>query len=128
MNIIVEVATELEDYQAQLAGYESFYVDGNGDFDIDFMRDNAPLDYANYILIKNQIIPNIDICIANRALDDVDDEEDYLDGYKYDFNTYGYSYGVAELENQKTILSNKIKALEKRGYNRQPAAGDEYAA
>lgn len=103
-------------------------MDEHGDFDIDFMRDNAPLDYANYILIKNQIIPNIDICIANRALDDVDDEEDYLDGYKYDFNTYGYSYGVAELENQKTILSNKIKALEKRGYNRQPAAGDEYAA
>jgi len=87
--------TELANYQAQIAGYRNLYVDTNGDFD-----ENACLsspDGKDYKMILEQIIPNIQIEIANRTVNSRDEETEFLDGYKYDFDTYGDSYGLAEL-------------------------------
>ena len=123
-----ELVEEKAKYQALIRGYESRYVDEDGEFDIDFMRENAPYDYANYILINDQIIPNIDIAIYNRGVDAERDEREYLDGYRYDFNTYGKSYGVAELQTQLTTIGNSVKSLARRGYDKPGEQGDEYWA
>lgn len=123
-----ELLEEKARYQAIMRGLETRYVDEDGNFDIDFMRENAPYDYANYILIRDQIIPNIDTEIYNRGVDSVQDQREFLDGYKYDFNTYGGSYGLAELSNQLTTLNNAITTLKKRGYDHPGEEGDEYAA
>ena len=56
------------------------------------------------------------------------DEREYLDGYRYDFNTYGKSYGVAELQTQLTTIGNSVKSLARRGYDKPGEQGDEYWA
>ena len=46
-------------YQAQLKGYESFYVDENGDFDIEAL--DASSDANDYYQIRDVILPSIHI-------------------------------------------------------------------
>lgn len=123
-----ELINEVANMNAQIAGYESLYVDEWGRFDPEIMRQESPSDYSNYYMIQNQVIPNIQIALYNRGVSSYDDEREYLDGYKYDFDTYGDSYGVAELQHQMTMLTNSIDTLGRRGYDHPGATGDEYAA
>lgn len=78
---------------------------------------------------------NIDIAIFNlRVIDgyyvdpemsevekmkrvNVKNQMEYLDNYQYNFEEYGDSYGVAELENKVKTLKNNISALDSTGYN-----------
>lgn len=120
-----ELSLEKHHYEAELAAYEKTAVDEDGHFSETILKDSSPTDYANYILIKNQIIPNIDIEMSNRQLENSKDDKEFLDGYKYDFKIYGDSYGVTELENQLTMLKNSLSVLEKKGYNK-PDESDEY--
>lgn len=89
-----ELSLEKHNYEAELAAYEKTAVDDNGNFSERILKESSPTDYANYILIKNQIIPNIDIEMSNRQLENSKDDKEFFDGYKYDFKTYGNSYGV----------------------------------
>lgn len=123
-----ELINEIANMNAQIAGYESLYVDEWGQFDPEIMRQESPSDYSTYYMIQNQVIPNIQIALYNRGVSSYDDEREYLDGYKYDFDTYGDSYGVAELQHQMTMLTNSIDTLGRRGYDHPGATGDEYAA
>jgi len=47
----------------------------------------------------------------------VKNQKEYLDNYRYDFDRYGDSYGVAELQNQVKVLKNNISTLEETGYD-----------
>ena len=123
-----ELINEKANMQAQLAGYEKLYVNEDGEFDIEIMRTNNPVDYSDYIMIRDQVIPNIDIALYNRGVDSTDDEREYLDNWKYNFAVYGKSYGVAELENQLTMLSNSILSLERKHHDQPAEEGDEYGA
>lgn len=162
-----ELLAEKANMEAEKRGYESLYVDDNGDFDQaaleasdDWKRYkvltgivlSSPLDALDYVVFiqheesddyeygfdsehSDYRLGNIDIALFNlRVIDgyytsdemsdtdklkrtNVKNQKDYLDDYQYDFATYGDAYGVAELENQATILRNKLTTLDSTGYN-----------
>ena len=93
-----------ENYQAQLKGYESYYVDENGDFDETALKNSVDAD--DYYQIKNVILPSIQIEMDNRNLPSGQEFEDYIDSYKTDWKLYG----LDELEN-KLIWYRKQKKL-----------------
>lgn len=93
-----------ENYQAQLKGYESYYVDENGDFDEIALKNSVDAD--DYYQIKNVILPSIQIEMDNRNLPSGQEFEDYIDSYKTDWKLYG----LDELEN-KLIWYRKQKKL-----------------
>jgi hypothetical protein len=45
----------------------------------------------------------------------VKNQKEYLDNYAYDFNKYGYMYGVGELTTQLKTLYNNISTLQSTG-------------
>ena len=96
-------------YQAQLAGYEQYYVDEDGDFDQTAL-DNSP-DANDYYQIRDVILPSIQIEIDNRNLDP-DDEIDYIDSYKTDWKLYG----LDELQVKIYDYNNRKKVLVNNGY------------
>lgn len=98
-------------YQAQLKGYESFYVDENGDFDKAAL--DASVDANDYYQIKDVILPSIQIEIDNRKLPTKDDELDYIDSYKTDWKLYG----LDELQVNLDTYTNTVKVCEAGGYN-----------
>lgn len=93
-----------ENYQAQLKGYESYYVDENGDFDEIALKNSVDAD--DYYQIKNVILPSIQIEMDNRNLPSGQEFEDYIDSYKTDWKLYG----LDELEN-KLIWYRKQKKV-----------------
>lgn len=98
-------------YQAQLKGYESFYVDSEGNFDEEALKKSD--DANDYYQIKDVIIPNIDIAIKNQALPDSTNLEDYIDSYKTDWKLYG----TKELEVNLQLYKEKKKILEENHYD-----------
>ena len=93
-----------ENYQAQLKGYESYYVDENGEFDEIALKNSVDAD--DYYQIKNVILPSIQIEMDNRNLPSGQEFEDYIDSYKTDWKLYG----LDELEN-KLIWYRKQKKV-----------------
>ena len=93
-----------ENYKAQLKGYESYYVDENGDFDETALKNSVDAD--DYYQIKNVILPSIQIEMDNRNLPSGQEFEDYIDSYKTDWKLYG----LDELEN-KLVWYRKQKKL-----------------
>lgn len=162
-----ELLAERANMEAEKRGYESLYVDENGDFDQaaleasdDWKRYkvlteqvlSSPLDALDYVVFiqheesddyeygfdsehSDYKLGNIDIALFNlRVIDgyyvnsdmsdtekmkriNVKNQKKYLDDYQYNFDRYGDSYGVAELENQVKILKNNISALDSTGYS-----------
>lgn len=119
-----QLLTEKSDCEAQLRGYENYYVDEYGNFNLDKLQSSE--DWKTYKLIKEIIIPNIEVEIYNRGIDDKNLYKDFNDDYKYKFDTYGDSYGVKELEICRDTIKNNIEALEKNGYGVPSETGDEY--
>lgn len=115
---------EKESQLAVLKGYESLYVNSDNVFDIHLMQEESPSDYSNYIMIRDQVIPNIEIALSNMDAPSKDDIEEYYDDYLYDFTTYGDSYGVRELEAKIATMQNSISNLVAQGYNVPPTDGD----
>lgn len=99
-------------YQAQLKGYEQFYVDDEGNFDEDALA--ASPDANDYYQIKNVILPSIQIEINNRNLSPGDEEEEYIDSYKTDWKLYG----LDELDVKLQDYKNRKKVLESGGYDK----------
>ena len=98
-------------YQAQLKGYESFYVDENGEFDQAAL--DASVDANEYYQIKDVILPSIQIEIDNRELDPSIDPTDYIDSYKTDWKLYGLDELQVKLDEYKNIIA----VAEKGGYD-----------
>lgn len=89
-------------YQAQLKGYESFYVDDDGNFDEEALKKSPDAD--TYYQIRDVILPSIQIEIDNRNLPEGEENKDYIDSYKTDWKLYG----LDELEfNLQTYKDNK---------------------
>lgn len=120
----------VEEYNANLAilaGYEGYYVDEDGVFQPEtIMKVVSPSDYSNYYMIHDEVLENIQIELDNRQLPSSTDTRPFLDGWQYDFATYGDSYGVGELKTSMTTLQNSIKTLEDKGYDVYPSDGDIY--
>ena len=95
-----------ENYQAQLKGYESYYVDENGDFDETALKNSVDAD--DYYQIKNVILPSIQIEMDNRNLPSGQEFEDYIDSYKTDWKLYG----LDELENKLAWYRKQKKLAE----------------
>ena len=94
-------------YRAQLKGYESFYVDEDGNFDEEALK--ASPDANDYYQIKDVILPSIQIEIDNRNLPpNSEDKEDYIDSYKTDWKLYG----LDELSVNIEIYKNNKKLAE----------------
>jgi len=49
-------------------------------------------------MIKDSVIPNMELEMTNRALIPLEKESDFDEDYKLDFDKYGDSYGINELE------------------------------
>mgnify|MGYP003375410155 FL=1 len=106
-----ELANAKATYQAQLKGYESFYVDAEGKFDEEALKKSD--DANDYYQIKDVIIPNIDIALKNQALPDSTNLEEYIDSYKTDWKLYG----TKELEVNLQLYKEKKKILEENHYD-----------
>lgn len=99
-------------YQAQLKGYEDFYVDSEGNFDKEAL--DASPDANDYYQIKDVILPSIQIEIDNRNLPSSEEEKEYIDSYKTDWKLYGLDELSVKLESYK----NEKKILEEKGYDK----------
>ena len=120
-----DLEQELANQKAQIAGYEKAYVDKDNNFDIELLK-KSRTDYANYIMIKDSVIPNMELEMENRALIPLEKESDFDEDYKLDFDKYGDSYGINELETQLKSINNKISAYVDKGINVKPDEDDEY--
>lgn len=99
-------------YQAQLKGYEQFYVDSNGNFDEDTLKKSS--DANDYYQIRDVILPSIQIEMNNRQLPTDDDNADYVDSYKTDWKLYGLDELKVKLQEYK----NTIETCKKGGYDK----------
>lgn len=99
-------------YQAQLKGYEQFYVDSDGNFDEEALKNSS--DANNYYQIKNVILPSIQIEMNNRQLPTDDDNADYVDSYKTDWKLYGLDELKVKLQEYK----NTIETCKKGEYDK----------
>lgn len=104
-------------YQAQLTGYEQFYVDDDGNFDENALKNSS--DANDYYQIKNVILPSIQIEMDNRQLPTDDDNADYVDSYKTNWKLYGLDELKVKLQEYK----NTIETCKKGGYD-QPYTED----
>lgn len=104
-------------YQAQLTGYEQFYVDDDGNFDENALKNSS--DANDYYQIKNVILPSIQIEMDNRQLSTDDDNADYVDSYKTNWKLYGLDELKVKLQEYK----NTIEICKKGGYD-QPYTED----
>lgn len=91
------------DYGAEKIGYESIYVDENGDFDINLL--DASDDANKYHQIVDVILPNIEIEISNRKLPSSIDIQEYIKTYETTWEYYGIYELEAKLKSYKDIVS-----------------------
>ena len=87
-------------YKEQKKGYESLYVDQDGNFD-QAALDASP-DANDYYQIKDVIIPSIEIEIENRKLKPEQEKNEYIDSYKTNWKLYGLDELEIKLEGYKT--------------------------
>lgn len=98
-------------YEAQQKGYEQFYVDENGDFDEEALKNSVDAD--TYYQIRDVIIPSIKIEFENRELPTDADKKDYIDTYKTDWKLYGLDELQVKLNGYKDV----IKTCKAGGYD-----------
>lgn len=99
-------------YQAQLKGYEQFYVDSDGNFDEEALKNSS--DANDYYQIRDVILPSIQIEMDNRQLPTDDGNADYVDSYKTDWKLYGLDELKVKLQEYK----NTIETCKKGGYDK----------
>lgn len=106
-----ELANAKNDYLAQKKRYEDLYVDENGAFDYEALK-NSP-DFTDYDLIVNIIIPNIEIEMSNRELVNSDDYAEYLDDWETDWKLFG----LDELKAKLKGYQDTVTTLKKNGFH-----------
>lgn len=100
-----------DNYEAQLKGYESYYVDDNGDFDEEKLKGSP--DANDYYQIRDVILPSIAIEVENRKLPTSEGELPYIDSYKTDWKLYG----ISELLTSIDFYQSQKKSLEDAHYD-----------
>lgn len=90
-------------YQAQKSGYEQFYVDEDGNFDEEALKNSV--DANDYYQIIDVILPSIQIEINNRELNTDDDNAEYIDSYKTDWKLYGLDELQVKLDEYQNIIT-----------------------
>lgn len=100
-----------DNYTAQKAGYESFYVDENGEFDEAKLA--ASDDADDYYQVRDVILPSIAIELANRSLPTSVGRQDYVDSYLTDWKLYG----ISELSVKLTMYQNQKEVCEAGHYD-----------
>ena len=100
-----------ENYEAQLKGYESYYIDENGNFDESALQNSVDAD--DYNQIKDVIIPSIEIEMNNRNLSSGQESSKYIDSYKTDWKLYG----LDELDNKLQWYRKQKKLAEDENCN-----------
>lgn len=98
-------------YEAQQKGYEQFYVDENGNFDEEALKNSVDAD--TYYQIRDVIIPSIKIEFENRKLPIDADKKDYIDTYETNWKLYGLDELQVKLNKYKDV----IKTCKAGGYN-----------
>lgn len=98
-------------YEAQQKGYEQFYVDENGNFNEEALKNSV--DANDYYQIRDVIIPSIKIEFENRKLPTNADKKDYIDTYETDWKFYGLDELQVKLNKYKDI----IKTCKAGGYD-----------
>lgn len=106
-----ELVEAKANYEAQQKGYEQFYVDENGDFDEEALRNSVDAD--TYYQIRDVIIPSIKIEFENRELPTDADKKDYIDTYKTNWKLYGLDELQVKLNEYKDV----IKTCKAGGYD-----------
>lgn len=90
-------------YQAQKMGYEEFYIDENGEFDENALKNSV--DANDYYQICDVILPSIQIEIDNRNLPTDENKTDYIDLYKTDWKLYGLDELQVKLDEYQNIIT-----------------------
>ena len=98
-------------YEAQQKGYEQFYVDENGSFDEEALKNSVDAD--TYYQIRDVIIPSIKIEFENRELPIDADKKDYIDTYETNWKLYGLDELQVKLNKYKDV----IKTCKAGGYD-----------
>lgn len=123
-----QLVEEWNNQNAILEGYRHTYINQDGEYIGDeAFAEQYPRDYSDYYMIKEQVMPNIDIALYNRQVSSASDTREYLDDWRFDLDTYGLSYGVKELASEIQTFKNQIDTMEKRGQNVPGEQGDQYA-
>lgn len=97
-------------YEAQLKGYEEYYVNIDGDFDEEALKKSV--DAKDYYQIKNVVLPSIEIEINNRKLG-LEDPEEYIKSYETNWDLYG----LDELQVKLDTYNNTISVAKSGGYD-----------
>ena len=120
-----ELQQELENYQALLKGMEDIFTDSTGTIDQTALENSVY--WKDYTMIKNFTIPNINIEINNRKKYSYEPKTDFIDNYELDFDTYGYMYGLDELNIYKKTLEEKVDVYKdfSRTWNQINSATDK---
>lgn len=100
-----------DNYLAQLAGYEAYYVDENGDFDEAKLA--ASIDANDYYQIRDVILPSIEIEFSNRELPTSEGKQSYIDTYKTNWQLYGIDELLVNLD----FYQSQTDALEQAHYD-----------
>ncbi len=98
-----ELLTFQSEYEAQKKGYESIYVDDEGNFDSSKLE--ASDDAQRYHQIVDVILPNIQIEIDNRELPTSEGESDFIEDYETKWEYYGVNELSVKLESYKDIVN-----------------------
>lgn len=112
-----ELLASYSNYVALQEGYESIYVDDEGNFDLDAIK--ASTDWEDYYSTITYTIPAIKNEIALRGLDSSISDDGNVD-YDYDaWETDWDLYGVSELETKLDTYDEQIKSLEASGFDKE---------
>lgn len=76
-------------------------------------------------MIKDIVIPNIEIEIENRGHSSYAEDLDFNEDYKLNFDLYGDSYGLEELKTQLDTIKGQLAAIEKEGYGTDTVITDK---
>lgn len=113
-----ELKEAYDNYTAQKKGYEQYYVNDNGDFDEDALKNSD--DANTYYQIKDVILPTIQIEMDNRKIEqgeypyDEDSIKKYIDTYETNWKLYG----LAELKVKIKSYQDQKKLCIDGGYNK----------
>lgn len=67
--------------------------------------------YKDYMLMRDFTVPNLVIAYHNLELPSYETKDEYYDSYEFDFQTYGWMYGIDELKVYQKSHLDKMDVL-----------------
>lgn len=100
-----EYIDDMNDYIEQLESY----VDVGKDERATSFADSVY--YKDYQLMKEFTVPNLVITYNNLDLPSYETKQDYYDAYEFDFQQFGWMYGIDELKTYQQSHLDKMETL-----------------